>query len=105
MEPNDLDRRRVLVRLGSAAGLIALGMRPARALTLEDNPALQKQYDAVCESQVAHERRIHDLVAELETGMTVSAEDHARNVERVAAQRCPACGCKLGPMDPYPAKF
>ena len=86
--------------------MAALLRHPAWALKLEENPALEQQYNAVCESRAVHDQLIQDMVAEMERGAAETPPElHAKNVATVSAMPCPVCGCKLGPMDPYPARF
>jgi len=88
----------------ASAGLAVLA-RPAAALTLEENAPLEERYLAACETRGAHDEAIREIVAQLEGKTEVSAETHAAIVERVKAMNCPLCGCMLGAIDPYPAKF
>jgi len=96
-------------RIFVGAALVAVNaavVRTARSLTLEEDPVLQRRYDAACETRAVHDERIRALVSEIEQGMAnVTPETHARAVAAASAARCPVCGCKLGPIDPYPARF
>ena len=89
--------------LGSASLLLAAG--PAAALTLDENAPRERLYLSACETRNTHDAVVQQLVAELETGQTVTPELHAATVEKVKAQRCPACGCALGSVEPYTGKF
>lgn len=96
-----LDRRTFL------AGLAAtLAAPPALALTVDENAPRERLYLSACESRAAHDQLIQELAAELDgKTKTVSAETHAQNLERVKAMNCPVCGCALGAIQPYPARF
>jgi len=97
-------RRMFLCAALAAANAAAVGA--ARAVTLEEDPELQRRYDAACESRAVHDERMRALVGEFEQGAAdVTPELHARAMAAAAAMRCPVCGCKLGPIDPYPARF
>jgi len=97
--------RRTVICAALAATSAAV-VRSARSLTLEEDPVLQRKYDAACETRAVHDERIRELVAEIERGMaTITPEQHAHAVAAASASRCPVCGCKLGPIDPYPARF
>lgn len=94
-------RRTFLLATVSAAALA----RPAVALRLEENESLEERYLAACETRNAHDEVIREVVAQLEGKTEVSAETHTAIVERVKAMNCPLCGCMLGAIDPYPARF
>ncbi len=95
------------VFLAALAALAAVGRaRRAGALSLRDDPAAERLYNATCESRAVHDRRMEDLIREIESRADeVTPELHNKVAADVAAMRCPVCGCKLGPLDPYPAKF
>jgi len=104
MRASLLTRRAFACTAFAAANAAAL--RAACAVTLEEDPALQRQYDAACESRAVHDERIRALVSEIEQGAAnVTPELHERAIAAASAMRCPVCGCKLGPIDPYPARF
>lgn len=82
-------------------GVAALTARPAGAIRLEDaNVDQQALYATACETQAAHQQLVQELTAELET-----QEGHDKAVQIVAGMSCPYCGCKLGAIAPYDAKF
>lgn len=100
-----LDRRRFLARLALAGAALAVA-RPAAALTLEENAPRERLLLSACESRTAHDQLIQELVAQLDGNASdVSPEAHAQNIERVKAMSCPVCGCALGAIQPYPARF
>lgn len=96
-----LSRRAFL--LGTASALLLA--RSAAALRIEEDPELEARYLAACEARNTHDQMIRDLVARLEGDGTITPEQHEQVAERVKAMSCPLCGCQLGAIDPYPAKF
>lgn len=89
--------------LGTASTLLLA--RTASAIRIEEDPAAEARYLAACEARYTHDKVIQDLVAKLEGDKGVSPDTNAQIVERVKAMSCPLCGCQLGAVDPYPAKF
>lgn len=79
--------------------------RPAAALTLEENTALEERYLAACETRNTHDEVIREIVVQLEGKTEVTPEAHAAIVERVKAMNCPLCGCMLGAIEPHPTRF
>lgn len=93
--------RRDLFGAFGAAGAVALAARPAQAIRIEDaNAQTQALYMAACEAQSAHEQLREEILAQIE-----DAEGRERALALIAAMSCPYCGCKLGQIQPYDAKF
>lgn len=86
--------------LAGAAAMVARS-RPAAAIRLEEaNVETQALYTAACETQTAHQQLRDELMAQLET-----AEGREKALALIAAMDCPYCGCRLGAIEPYDAKF
>lgn len=88
----------------ATASTVALA-RPAAALRIEDDPVLEERYLASCETRNTHDETVREIVAQLEGKGPVTPQDHEALVDKVKAMNCPLCGCALGAIDPYPARF
>jgi hypothetical protein len=96
MHRSRIDRRKFL----GGTALVAVGALaiPARAwaLRVEENEAAERLYLSACETRLAHDEIVRDLIAQLE-----GQEGRDRAAEIVASMACPLCGCPLsGPVGP-----
>lgn len=97
-----LTRRRFFGGTALAGAAVLVGRaRPAAAIRIEEaDVGTQAFYTAACESLTAHQQLREELAAQLET-----EEGREEAMALVAAMNCPYCGCKLGAIEPYDAKF
>jgi hypothetical protein len=102
MAHDALTRRSFFGATALAGAAVLVGrVRPAAAIRIEEaNVETQALYTAACESQAAHQQLREELAAQLET-----AEGREKALALASAMNCPYCGCKLGAIEPYDAKF